>query len=156
MEEERRVGEVRLEVYSSYWRAIGVFTSLVIILSLFLMQVSRNISDWWLAHWVTDIGNSSSAISNQSLWEPAYIWKLFPLLPPSGEAVDGFSNDSAFYLGVYGGIATANTIFTFIRAFAFAYGGLKAAKCLHDNLIDALLKVLFVIGCLQYKQVAIV
>ncbi|VDM81550.1 unnamed protein product [Strongylus vulgaris] len=47
---------------------------------------------------------------------------------------------SVYFLIIYGCIATANTIFTCIRAFLFAYGGIKAARNLHANLLHRLLK----------------
>ena len=46
-----------------------------------------------------------------------------------------------FYLMVYGIIAGCNTLFTFARAFLFAYGGICAATIIHDNLLASILKV---------------
>jgi ATP-binding cassette subfamily C (CFTR/MRP) protein 10 len=86
---------------------------------LLFMQSTRNVSDWWLAHWVSELQNETI---NGTLVE----------------AEDDY--DPTFYLAVYGGIAAANTIFTFLRAFLFAYGGLKAATFLHSRLVDIVLR----------------
>ena len=45
-----------------------------------------------------------------------------------------------FYLKVYGGIAVANSIFSLLRAFLFAYGGVCAAKIIQERLLGLILK----------------
>lgn len=52
-EEEREEGSVHMNVYLSYLRAIGYLLSGAILLSILLMQSSRNITDWWLSYWVS-------------------------------------------------------------------------------------------------------
>jgi len=52
-EEEREEGNVQMNVYLSYLRAIGYLLSGAILLSMFLMQSSRNLTDWWLSYWVS-------------------------------------------------------------------------------------------------------
>jgi ATP-binding cassette subfamily C (CFTR/MRP) protein 10 len=52
-EEGREEGSVQLNVYLSYLRAIGYLLSGAILLCLFLMQSSRNLTDWWLSYWVS-------------------------------------------------------------------------------------------------------
>lgn len=47
--------------------------------------------------------------------------------------------DTKFYLGVLLCIAAANSFFTFVRAFSFAYGGLVAARKLHNQLLTAVM-----------------
>lgn len=133
-DEERSEGTVKLDVYSAYWKAVGLYVTPIILASLLLMQTSKNVCDWWLAHWVSpSVDNTTNVTSSQ---------------------------DPVFYLSVYGGIAAANSVFTLIRAFAFAYGGLKAAELIHKRLMDTILKVLFpsFIYCvliLCYKQIGI-
>lgn len=46
-----------------------------------------------------------------------------------------------FYLIVYGSIAGANSLFTILRAFLFAYGALRAATVIHNRLLQRVLKV---------------
>eukprot|EP00736_Rhodelphis_marinus_P010078 Rmarinus@m.20889 len=45
-----------------------------------------------------------------------------------------------YYLGWYIGLGVANSLFTLLRAFAFAYGGLIAAKVLHDDVLKTVLR----------------
>ncbi len=51
------------------------------------------------------------------------------------------SSDIKFYLTVYSSIAVANTVFTALRAFLFAYGTICAATAIHNRLLDRVLKV---------------
>jgi len=53
-----------------------------------------------------------------------------------GEAADRGATDR-WFLGVFAGIAVANSVFTLARAFSFASGGLCAAHALHGQLIQA-------------------
>jgi ATP-binding cassette subfamily C (CFTR/MRP) protein 10 len=46
-----------------------------------------------------------------------------------------------YYLLLYVGVTVANTLFTLSRAFLFAYGGLVAARFLHNKLIKRVLRV---------------
>ncbi|XP_023255143.1 multidrug resistance-associated protein 7-like, partial [Seriola lalandi dorsalis] len=50
------------------------------------------------------------------------------------------SSDVKFYLTVYASIAAANTVFTALRAFLFAYGAICAATAVHNRLLDRVLK----------------
>lgn len=56
-----------------------------------------------------------------------------------GRHVPVLDPDTKFYLLVLLGIAAANSIFTFVRAFSFAYGGLAAARKLHEQLLSAII-----------------
>lgn len=123
IEEERCTGQVELDIVSTYWKAVGIYVSPIVLAMLFFMQSTKNVSDWWLAHWVSELQNET--INGTLIVEGG-----------TGEEV----YDPTFYLAVYGGIAAANTIFTFLRAFLFAYGGLKAATFLHNSLVDIVLQ----------------
>lgn len=59
----------------------------------------------------------------------AEFWRNQPILDP----------DTKFYLVVLLCIAAANSVFTFVRAFSFAYGGLVAARKLHEQLLTAVI-----------------
>ncbi|NXE59272.1 MRP7 protein, partial [Calcarius ornatus] len=148
-EEEKKEGAVAFHVYKAYWMAMGSCLAISILFSLFLMQASRNISDWWLSYWISRISqtaNTSVMACSASLPSPELL--LFstaglvsPLqdldktpAPPNG------SVDVNFYLVVYGSIAGANSLFTIIRAFLFAYGALRAGSVIHDRLLQRVLK----------------
>ena len=46
-------GHLAWRVYTTYCRAVGYTLVLVIVLSVVLMQVTRNTTDLWMAYWVT-------------------------------------------------------------------------------------------------------
>lgn len=78
------------------------------------------------------------------------LFKAFPSVhpsrsPPSSSVQTSPSNstssDIRFYLTVYSCIAVANTVFTALRAFLFAYGTICAAKTIHDRLLKRVLTV---------------
>lgn len=48
-----------------------------------------------------------------------------------------------FYLFIYIGIAIFNSAIALVRAFAFAFGGIKAAKFIHERLLNSVFYVGF-------------
>ena len=133
LEERREKGRVALTVYWQYCRAVGSLLSPLILLSLLAMQVSRNLTDVWLAHWV-------SAQSNDT--QPNSSWSHHGY---QASLTIRASDEVKHYLTVYGIIAVSNTIFSLMRAFLFAYGGISAAKTIHSKLIKTVMraKILF-------------
>ena len=51
--ETREEGSVKLAIYKKYWKAIGLVLSPAILVALTLMQASKNLTDVWLAQWVS-------------------------------------------------------------------------------------------------------
>ncbi|XP_054675064.1 ATP-binding cassette sub-family C member 10 isoform X4 [Grus americana] len=148
-EEEKKEGAVAFQVYKAYWLAVGSCLALSILFSLLLMQASRNISDWWLSHWISSISqtaNSSVMICSASPPSPELLlFSVVGLVSPI-QALDttpvpsNSSLDVNFYLIVYGSIAGANSLFTILRAFLFAYGTIRAATVIHNQLLQRALK----------------
>ncbi|CAG9856502.1 unnamed protein product [Phyllotreta striolata] len=121
--EVSKKGSVELKVCVSYWKSMGHFVSVSILVAMALMQSTRNITDWWLANEVTIQDNAT----NNSLEDfDAYLFT--------------HKDDTKKFLLVYLGFAVANTLFTLIRAFVFAYGGIVAAKAIHKKLLKTVLK----------------
>ncbi|XP_030915277.1 multidrug resistance-associated protein 7 isoform X2 [Geospiza fortis] len=148
-EEEKKEGAVAFQVYKAYWMAMGSCLAISILFSLFLMQASRNISDWWLSYWISSISqtaNTSVMACSASLPSPELLlFSTAGLVSPIQDldktpAPPNVSVDVYFYLIVYGSIAGANSLFTIIRAFLFAYGALRAASVIHDRLLQRVLK----------------
>ena len=54
--------------------------------------------------------------------------------------MDNSTGDVDFYLSIYATVAVANTVFSLIRAFLFAYGGMCAAKTIHSQLLKSVLR----------------
>ncbi|NXE31604.1 MRP7 protein, partial [Ptilorrhoa leucosticta] len=148
-EEEKKEGAVAFQVYKAYWLAMGSCLAISILFSLFLMQASRNISDWWLSYWISSISqtaNTSMMACSASLPSPELLLFSTAGLVSSIQDLDNTpapsngSVDMNFYLIVYGSIAGANSLFTIIRAFLFAYGALRAAAVIHNRLLQRVLK----------------
>ncbi|NWV84549.1 MRP7 protein, partial [Dasyornis broadbenti] len=148
-EEEKKEGAVAFQVYKAYWLAMGSCLAVSILFSLFLMQASRNISDWWLSYWISSISqtaNTSVRAFSASLPSPELLlFSTAGLVSPIQDldntpAPSNGSVDVNFFLIVYGCIAGANSLFTIIRAFLFAYGALRAAAVIHNRLLQRVLK----------------
>ncbi|PQQ11274.1 hypothetical protein Pyn_02136 [Prunus yedoensis var. nudiflora] len=107
--EARKEGRVELTIYKKYATFSGWFISVVICLSAILMQASRNGNDLWLSNWV-DATRSS--------------WKEY---------------STSFYLVILCIFCIVNSILTLVRAFSFAFGGLRAAVKVHDTLLKRLI-----------------
>ncbi|GLV33119.1 uncharacterized protein CBL_10466 [Carabus blaptoides fortunei] len=138
-EESREIGSVQFDVYGSYWKAVGHLLSISILLSMVLMQTSRNMTDWWLSYWVSNSGssNSTNSTDNSNVTSPAYVLWL-----PAGQSAD---DNLSYYMTIYGVLVGVNTLFTLFRAFLFAYGGITAAGKIHKTLLKSIMnaKVLF-------------
>ncbi|XP_018573016.1 multidrug resistance-associated protein 7 [Anoplophora glabripennis] len=129
-QETSEMGGVEFSVYSSYWKAIGHILSLTILCSIIFMQISRNMTDWWLAHWVTNQESPNS--TNFSVDVDIAFFMVGGLGSDDGDVYS--------YLKVYVEFAAVNTLFTLVRAFLFAYGGVKAATKVHKSLLKSVIK----------------
>ncbi|KAF8107543.1 hypothetical protein N665_0119s0010 [Sinapis alba] len=107
--EERKEGRVEIAVYRNYAVFSGWFITIVILVSAVLMQASRNGNDLWLSYWVDKTGRGVT------------------------------HHSTSFYLMVLCIFCIINSILTLVRAFSFAFGGLKAAVRVHSALICKLI-----------------
>ncbi|XP_014806693.1 PREDICTED: multidrug resistance-associated protein 7 [Calidris pugnax] len=148
-EEEKKEGAVAFQVYKAYWQAVGSCLALSVLFSLLLMQASRNISDWWLSHWISSISQTANtSVMVYSATSPSPELLLFSIAGLVSPVQDldttpvpsNGSLDVKFYLIVYGSIAGANSLFTIFRAFLFAYGAIRAATVIHNRLLQRILK----------------
>ncbi|XP_077341580.1 ATP-binding cassette sub-family C member 10 isoform X2 [Lithobates pipiens] len=147
-EEEKKEGAVSLQVYAAYWRAVGSCLAGLVLLALFFMQASRNVSDWWLSHWISSLSDKSRNVSVSVLDPPVLspallLFSSRTLVSPVRWAESAGQNSSGnltFYLSVYGGIAAANSIFTALRALLFALGTVHAATAIHRRLLQRVLR----------------
>uniref|UniRef100_A0A671P0B7 ATP-binding cassette sub-family C member 10 n=1 Tax=Sinocyclocheilus anshuiensis TaxID=1608454 RepID=A0A671P0B7_9TELE len=136
-EEQKQMGKLSWAVYRSYWRAVGGCIAVAVLLSLFLMQASKNVSDWWLSHWISHLKDNTT-----ELIISIYSITLFRFHAPDrgSETSGNVSSELKFYMTVYGSLAAANTVFTAARAFLFAYGAICAATVVHKRLLSSVLK----------------
>ncbi|XP_033125832.1 multidrug resistance-associated protein 7-like [Anneissia japonica] len=136
-EEEQDKGVVKLDVYHAYWKAVGNVLAVAVFISLFFMQASRNVNDWWLAFWVTHSADQETLGYKQRSVEVQYTYSNSSITPKN---LTTATDNLRFYLGIYGGLAVANSVFTLLRAFLFAYGGLCATKLIHDDVFNRILQ----------------
>ncbi|XP_043489860.1 ATP-binding cassette sub-family C member 10 [Polistes fuscatus] len=128
-EEYTEKGNLKFQVYTSYVTAVGRYLAISILISMILMQSSKNMTDLWLSYWVThtNISSFNSTIKPLSIKLRYYL---------SNSTVQ----NNNYYLTVYGLLALFNSVFTLIRAFIFAYGGIQAATFLHKQLLKTVMK----------------
>ncbi|XP_051008844.1 ATP-binding cassette sub-family C member 10 [Acomys russatus] len=148
-EESKREGAVALHVYRAYWRAMGSGLAIAILISLLLMQATRNGADWWLSHWLSQLkaarnsseeGPASSSPGSTGLVSPRLLlFSTRSLYIPLYKAASNGSSDVHFYLIVYATIAGVNSLCTLLRAVLFAAGALQAAATLHHRILHRLL-----------------
>ncbi|KAL9928388.1 ATP-binding cassette sub-family C member 10 isoform 1-T2 [Glossina fuscipes fuscipes] len=137
LEESREFGYLSSQVFACYWKAIANPLAISVLLSVLLMQVTRNLSDAWLAHWVTD----TTLHSNKNLsTTPGYVARMMYKNVNNGSMAP---HSTSFYLGIYASLTLSNTLLTLARAFLFAYAGLKAAKHIHEKLLHAVMYTKF-------------
>lgn len=123
-------GTVHFSVYTCYIKAVGRYLAISIFLSMILMQSSKNITDLWLSYWVT---HSNTTANNST--DTSRLGKLQFYF-------DNYSyHDMKYYLTIYSLLAVLNSIFTLIRAFIFAYGGIQAAVTMHKQLLKIIMRV---------------
>nr|XP_060609998.1 ATP-binding cassette sub-family C member 10 [Anolis sagrei ordinatus] len=143
-EEEKKEGAVAFQVYKVYWVAVGTCLAVSILFSLLLMQGSRNVSDWWLSNWISSLPPAGNTTINNTLFLPNLQLLLFSpgglVSPVLVSSTSNGTSDVKFYLTVYGCIAGANSIFTILRAFLFAYGTIHAATVIHNRLLRRVVK----------------
>ncbi|KAF8561501.1 hypothetical protein P879_05564 [Paragonimus westermani] len=147
-------GSINSHVYRSYLRAVGYGLSVGVLISLCLMQGSRNAADWWLARWVQHTSPSSSperfGLRNVSLThaEPIFLSSLVRLpVFSAGFELERWSNltptqnysSTSFYLSVYGAIVGGHVVVTAFRAVLFALSGLAAAARMHQSALNTIL-----------------
>lgn len=133
--ENREIGSVDSKVYAIYWKSIGRMLSLFIIISMILMQASRNITDVWLSIWVSA---SITPTNSTNLTKNSFKSIETPNLSSSST-----DRNIMYYLTIYAILAGINSFFTLFRAFLFAYGGIQAAKRVHQKLLKKVIHVSF-------------
>lgn len=126
--EVSKKGSLELNVCVSYWKGMGHFISISILMTVTLMQFTRNTTDWWLANGVTLQDTNSTNITTTFFELEEMNWGLID------------NNNMKTFLLIYLGFACLNTVFTLLRAFIFAYGGIVAAKTFHKKLLRTVLQ----------------
>lgn len=122
--ERREYGVIKARILVDYRRAVGAPLTVTVLVSLTLMQLSRNGSDWWLSLW--------SAADND---DPS---KAAGINGPIIRRLSALNWTDRQFLLVFGIIASVNTLSTLLRSWSFAKAGLNACVKVHDRLLSAL------------------
>lgn len=162
-EEARQYGPVKVRVYKQYTKAAGLFLTTVVLLSLFGMQGTKSLSNWWLSVWIKAVAANPAVLLKAfkdfaltvSVEHPKSIIlpniyssrsaSFIPTTNISSELSFGIDKQESnvngtFYLTVYGSLIAANSVFTIIRAFSFAFFGISATKALHSSMLQNVLR----------------
>ncbi|XP_055387213.1 ATP-binding cassette sub-family C member 10 [Condylostylus longicornis] len=140
LEESKEQGYINTNVLIIYWNAMKGSLAFSVILFVVLMQISRNLSDIWLAKWVTDFNNVPENFSSDNSADMIRnVDNVFKENIQNNSTI----NSLGFYLGIYASLAVTNSLITLIRAFVFAFAGLRAAKFIHNTLLNRVLYTKF-------------
>ncbi|KZC09882.1 PREDICTED: multidrug resistance-associated protein 7 [Dufourea novaeangliae] len=121
-------GTVQFGVYTCYLKAMGRYITISILVSMLLMQSSKNMTDLWMSYWVTHANTTSTNTTDRpSLLQLEYNF-------------NDYSLTTDYYLTVYALLAVFNSLFTLMRAFVFAYGGIQAAIAIHKKLLKIVVR----------------
>ncbi len=154
-EEAKEQGAINIKVYKHYCKSVGYFLVCFTLLTLTLMQLTRNLTDFWLSYWTE---HSSNLNSTKSLFahmfgekKHPHLEKIYVLNPYGTHIYDSSAfmidskafnaNSTNFFFIVYGCLCLANTFFTLLRSFGFAFSGIVAGKRIHKRLVENLSKV---------------
>ncbi|XP_050923142.1 ATP-binding cassette sub-family C member 4 [Lates calcarifer] len=125
VEESRAEGTIGVSLYVKFLRAgASIFTLLVVLLVNLLAQVAYIMQDWWLAYWADEqekLGDYNSTIIH------------------NGQNITK-ELDTAFYLGVYGGLTAAVIVFGFMRNLLLFNVLVRCAQALHNCMFNSILR----------------
>ena len=158
VDESRQRGAIRRRVLTVYLAQIGSWLVALILLSMVLMQASRNYNDFYLGQWAADadvsgttatspVSSSSSLLSyarsslpSLSAFSSAHFLSSWSAMS-SSLASAGVSDDAdgTSHLRILALIALFNSLAALFRAFIFAYGGLVAARHMFNALLGRIL-----------------
>uniref|UniRef100_A0A4W6BR66 Multidrug resistance-associated protein 4 n=1 Tax=Lates calcarifer TaxID=8187 RepID=A0A4W6BR66_LATCA len=117
VEESRAEGTIGVSLYVKFLRAgASIFTLIISLSTSYIMQ------DWWLAYWSQEkLGDNNSTIIH------------------NGQNITK-ELDTAFYLGVYGGLTAAVIVFGFMRNLLLFNVLVRCAQALHNCMFNSILR----------------
>ncbi|KRF85613.1 multidrug resistance-associated protein 1 isoform X1 [Drosophila virilis] len=108
--EKSQTGGVDFAVYKHYIKSVGIFLSVATLVLNFVFQAFQIGSNLWLTQWSND------------------------------KAVEHDTGLRNMYLGVYGAFGFGQGVFAYIAVVIVYCGGLKAAKTLHNQLLNQVMR----------------
>lgn len=100
LEESREYGHLSGNVFACYWKAVTSPLASTVLLFVLLMQLTRNMSDAWLAHWVTE--TTLDPHPNDTSLE-------HELMRAGQENGTDSAHTTGFYLSIFAAIALSNS-----------------------------------------------
>ncbi|XP_071120825.1 multidrug resistance-associated protein 1-like isoform X2 [Mytilus edulis] len=118
-DEKMEEGNVRLGVFGTYARALGVPYTCIILILFALNQATSVFGNIWLSQWTSD-----TTLTNRSLESNSTVYRE--------------RND--YYLGVYGGTGIAIGIFLLSYVTLFMLRSVAASRKLHHEMLHSIIR----------------
>lgn len=119
-EEKIEEGNVRIQVFITYARALGVSYTMIIMFFYACYQTSSVFSSLWLSQWTSD-----ALLTNRTLGSP-------------DSSIYRQRND--YYLGIYGGAGIAQAIFVLSYVGLFVSRSISASHLLHQKMVHSIVR----------------
>ena len=142
-EEHRAIGHIDWSICRKYMAFQGLWVPMTFV-SLLAMQLTRNASDVWLSFWTASSSNEdrSGFLELDGQWKFRMEAGMMSRLYEYYRTIEVTRNKPiSFFMTVFVVLAGINAIFTLLRAFSFAQGGLVAARRMHERLLCAVLRL---------------
>ncbi|CAC5385161.1 ABCC1 [Mytilus coruscus] len=119
-DETTEEGHVRLSIFITYAKAIGLVLVGIILFVYALYQISSVLANIWLSQWTSD-----SVLTNRTVGKPDS---------------NTYMAKNNYYLLVYGGFGIAQAVFVLIFIGIFMVRSITATKLLHERLLDSVIR----------------
>ena len=133
-DEEKRIGNVSWDVYKIYCKSCGVTIAMCVFLTGLMAQVSINMQNWWLAHWVQQ--SPTDNYNHQQPWVDFFSSTGLQIQ----QVGEGLFPSNAYYLSIFACFTGGYFISLGINSFLFAYGTFNACRMLHDFLLNSVME----------------
>ncbi|KAK7488019.1 hypothetical protein BaRGS_00020764, partial [Batillaria attramentaria] len=117
-EEKSETGKVKLSVFLTYFRAIGLGVTLVIFALYAAYQGVSVYSSIWLSQWTDDDLLANTSLANTTQYEER----------------------NYMYLGVYGGLGVGQALLVLVYSLLSTVSMVKAAGTLHVNMLSNIMR----------------
>ncbi|KAK9238147.1 hypothetical protein V1525DRAFT_125797 [Lipomyces kononenkoae] len=129
--EESEIGQVKLNVYLTYFRSMGPGWYWLIVLIAFVgQQGGLVIQSWWIREWANNASDVSDAVSGLGLTSGQQ----------SSEERRPGSHGVVYYLWIYAAISVLYMIISFCREGVVFIGSLVASRQLFEQLLQRVLR----------------
>jgi ATP-binding cassette subfamily C (CFTR/MRP) protein 1 len=132
--ETRNKGNVQMQIWVSYAKAMGIAISVYLICAYVLSQGLQLASDWQLSNWSSAVAAFENAMGEYTQ-EAKEAKDLGKSLPEKPEPVN-----TTRYLGIYTIITIFAAASVAMRGFFCMLGTIRSAVILHDGMLETLMR----------------